>query len=66
MESELAGSAWLIVVAGGAAALGVALIVAGVMWLTRDKSKDERAERGAKKIYADADAEEARDHERVN
>ncbi len=40
MESELAGSAWLIVVAGGAAALGVALIVAGVMWLTRDKSKD--------------------------
>jgi hypothetical protein len=67
MDSDIPGSAWLIVVAGGAAALGLALIVAGLMWLTRDRRKDVLAERGARKIYDQADEEPVpEDRERVD
>lgn len=51
---EIASGAWLVVVAGGAAALGVALLVASVMWLTRDRSKDAAAERKTQQIYDEA------------
>lgn len=58
---SIAGGAWLVVVAGGAAALGVALIVAAVMYLTRDRSLDARAERKTKQLYDNADIEQERE-----
>lgn len=61
METEAASTAWLIVVAGGAAALGGALIIGGVAFLTRDKRKDTAADRATERMYDDAEARRSSD-----
>ncbi|HVY85494.1 MAG TPA: hypothetical protein VG943_10200 [Caulobacterales bacterium] len=55
MQFDFGGVAWLIAVAGGAAALAVALIVGGAMWLARDRSQDAQAERSTRREYDEED-----------
>ena len=59
MNAEMSGVLWLVVTAGGAAALAVAFIIGGAMWLARDSADDVKADAGTRQIYDEPD--EARD-----